>query len=238
MAARAKATPFELFLWPVAEVARPRDRLQIILNSKGTVLDLLSRRDWNGDYALETFVNTDRWSAELAIPFRSFEAKPPEPGTVWRANFCRNWWRPKPHTSPVYTARDFGHKGYIEGQGEHDDSMAELWELKARTGINRDDAGFRAYWRPDCPVKAMSDNARASVYVLKDGGFATVVANLSPQPQEVTVAIDRKALGLQVPNSTAVDARTLQPVLLAADRFTVPVKAYNYTVVSIKPPGM
>ena len=86
----------EVFLDPVGD---GRCYFEIEVNPLNAVLDLVLRRNRSG-YAkdiswdcegLRTCVrrDADAWSAELAIPFPSLAAAPPDPGTTWRANFLR-----------------------------------------------------------------------------------------------------------------------------------------------------
>ena len=72
---------------------------EIEVNPLNAVLDLVLRRNRSGyqkDFAwrcenLHTSVRRESaaWSVELAIPFRSLAAAPPQPGDQWRANFTR-----------------------------------------------------------------------------------------------------------------------------------------------------
>ena len=72
---------------------------EIEVNPLNAVLDLVLRRNRSGyrkDFAwrcenLRTCVRREAaaWSDELAIPFRSVAAAPPQPGDTWRANFTR-----------------------------------------------------------------------------------------------------------------------------------------------------
>ncbi|MBM4094969.1 MAG: hypothetical protein FJ276_37000 [Planctomycetes bacterium] len=110
-------------------------------------------------------------------------------------------------------------------------SMEEWWGLRKRLAFN--DAKFTAYWRPNCPVKTPSPEARASVYTWP-GRAAIAIANRQPQDAEVAVEVDLKAFGLSSNAVTAVDERTGNRLALTNGRFTVPVKARNYTFVSLK----
>lgn len=86
----------EVFLDPVGDA---ESYFEIEVNPLNAVLDLVLRRNRSGyvkDFAwrcegLRTAVaKTDAaWSAELAIPFRSLIAAPPQVGDRWRVNFCR-----------------------------------------------------------------------------------------------------------------------------------------------------
>jgi len=48
--------------------------------------------DWRGDweYKAHIYKKNKFWSAELKIPFKTLEAKPPKPGDVWTMNVGRN----------------------------------------------------------------------------------------------------------------------------------------------------
>ena len=86
----------EVFLDPVGD---HECYFEIEVNPLNAVLDLVLRRNrsgyakdvsWNCE-GLRTCVRREAgaWSAEMAIPFRSVAAAPPEPGAMWRANFLR-----------------------------------------------------------------------------------------------------------------------------------------------------
>ncbi len=53
--------------------------------------------DWNPEWTVAVAPGKDRWTAVAAIPFAELATAPyskfqsPLPGTVWRANFCRDW---------------------------------------------------------------------------------------------------------------------------------------------------
>lgn len=86
----------EVFFDPAGDL---ESYFEIEVNPLGTVLDLVFRRNrsgYKGDRAwdcdgLRTLVRKEpgAWTAELAIPFASVTATPPQPGARWRANFCR-----------------------------------------------------------------------------------------------------------------------------------------------------
>ena len=85
----------EVFLDPVGDL---ESYFEIEVNPLNAVLDLVLRRNRSGyvmDFAwrcegLRTaVVKTDgAWTAELAIPFRSLVAEPPQAGDCWRVNFA------------------------------------------------------------------------------------------------------------------------------------------------------
>ena len=86
----------EVFLDPVGD---GECYFEIEVNPLNAVLDLVLRRNRSGckkDFAwrcenLRTQVRREAaaWSAELAIPFRSLAAGPPQRGEKWRVNFTR-----------------------------------------------------------------------------------------------------------------------------------------------------
>ncbi|MDP7253065.1 MAG: DUF6067 family protein [Planctomycetota bacterium] len=103
---------FEVFLLP-GETPTPHF-FQFIVNSRGTLLDTRGRKIvWNGP-GIRVFPKVDkhRWWAVLKIPFADLETAPPKPGDVWRANFCRNWHRPRP-AHPIYTTWSYGGPSYL-----------------------------------------------------------------------------------------------------------------------------
>lgn len=86
----------EIFVDPVGDLL---NYFEIELNPLNAVFEVVMRRNRSGylkDFAWRceglrtaTRRTADGWCAELAIPFRSLTADPPQPGTKWRANFCR-----------------------------------------------------------------------------------------------------------------------------------------------------
>lgn len=85
----------EVFLDPVGDLEA---YFEVEINPIGTLLDLVFRRsrsgykgdrDWDCEGLLGFARRTDDgWFAELGIPFASIGATP-QPGAVWRVNFCR-----------------------------------------------------------------------------------------------------------------------------------------------------
>ena len=86
----------EVFLDPVGD---GECYFEIEINPLNAVLDLVLRRNRSGykkDFVwrcenLRTCVRREAagWSAELAIPFSSLAADPPQTGEKWRGNFAR-----------------------------------------------------------------------------------------------------------------------------------------------------
>ncbi|HSI13188.1 MAG TPA: carbohydrate-binding family 9-like protein [Chthoniobacter sp.] len=86
----------EVFIDPMGDLS---SYFEIELNPLNATLEIVMRRNRSGylkDFAWRcdglrtaTRRTTDGWCAELAIPFCSLIADPPQIGTKWRANFCR-----------------------------------------------------------------------------------------------------------------------------------------------------
>jgi hypothetical protein len=86
----------EVFFDPVGDL---ESYFEIEVNPLGAVLDLVfrkSRSGYKGDRAwdcegLRALVRKDAtsWTAEIAVPFASVTNRIPEPGALWRVNFCR-----------------------------------------------------------------------------------------------------------------------------------------------------
>lgn len=86
----------EVFIDPVGDL---KCYFEIEVNPLNAVMDLVVRRNrsgWKKDFAWqcedlrsEVRRTPHGWCAELAIPFRSLTAEPPQPGATWRANFYR-----------------------------------------------------------------------------------------------------------------------------------------------------
>jgi hypothetical protein len=112
------------------------------------------------------------------------------------------------------------------------DAMGYWWGLRKRLGLV--DAEFTGYWQDNCPAKTATPKALVSLYKTPSGGLVLPVANRQPDPTDVTVTVDLKALGLAGKTVLAVDERTGQPVALANGTFTVRVKDRNYTFVSLR----
>ena len=112
------------------------------------------------------------------------------------------------------------------------DVMSNFWDLLVRLKVV--DSKFIGYWEDHCPVKTATQKALVSLYKTPGGGFVLPVTNRLPNPADVTVTVDLKALGLRVGGVVAVDERTGARLALKDGRFTVPVKGRNYTYVSLK----
>ena len=51
---------------------------------------LIRQAEWNPEWELKTRIGTQQWTAEMRIPFASFPADYPRPGTVWGINLNRS----------------------------------------------------------------------------------------------------------------------------------------------------
>jgi hypothetical protein len=122
----------EVFVDPVGDLEA---YFEIEVNPLNAVLEVVLRRNRSGyvrDFAwrcdgLRTAVRRTEagWCAEMAIPFGSLIAEPPQPGARWRANFCRidrppgverelTAWSP-PERGTFHTPERFGWVEFVEG---------------------------------------------------------------------------------------------------------------------------
>jgi hypothetical protein len=106
----------------------------------------------------------------------------------------------------------------------------EYWELRGRLGLV--DAEFVGHWRPDCPVRALAPEARASLY-RTESGPVLVVASRAAAARDVEVQLDLAALGLAA-DFVAKDERSGRELGPHADRLTVPLAPHRYTYVSLR----
>ena len=109
-------------------------------------------------------------------------------------------------------------------------AVGEYWGLRAKLGLI--DAEFAGHWRPDCPVRALQSDARASLYRTKQGPVL-VVASRAGTPLRVEVQLDRAALGLGA-SVQARDARSGALLTLSGNRLSVPLEARTYTYVTLR----
>lgn len=97
----------------------------LISNAAGVQYDALCTPDrpmdasWNGEWQVRTKRGSDRWTAELRIPFATLGVNEPPAGRVWLCNFARN-----DHAARI--REEFGDKwwdisswGYGPGGGLH-----------------------------------------------------------------------------------------------------------------------
>jgi Concanavalin A-like lectin/glucanases superfamily/Glycoside hydrolase 123, N-terminal domain len=87
---------FEWFLMPHEKAEK--DYYQWLINAKGSWFDIhVQNKKWTCEgFQIKTHEEKDWWSAEVVIPFASMKQPTPKPGTVWRANFVRDWARTPP----------------------------------------------------------------------------------------------------------------------------------------------
>jgi len=81
---------------------------------------------YNPDWQLATRVTDDRWTAEIALPFKSLGIERVVPGMRWGFNFCRienpggilgNWTQTADHRDPrLFGDLVFGHAPYTLGE--------------------------------------------------------------------------------------------------------------------------
>jgi hypothetical protein len=113
----------------------------------------------------------------------------------------------------------------------NDPAMEQYWETRINTGIDSDEAEFVGYWTEDCPVKAGTENVLVSVYRLP-GKIVVVAANRNEQPTEAKIALHVEKAGL-VGELKITDERTQTQLTLADGSFVLPMKGYNYAIVTI-----
>ncbi|MCF6175692.1 MAG: DUF6067 family protein [Victivallaceae bacterium] len=111
-------------------------------------------------------------------------------------------------------------------------ALETLWSLKAELGITEADRIL--YWEKNCPVKALTPKALASVYFSKEGPVIAI-ANRQPNRTTIKVKLDLKKLGL-APNETltAYDARLKKNIMIKAGILSTSVDGRNYTLIKIK----
>jgi hypothetical protein len=112
------------------------------------------------------------------------------------------------------------------------DAMGHWWGLRKRLGLIK--ADFIGYWEDNRPVKTTTPKTLVSLYKTPGGSFVVAVTNRLPDPTEVTVTVDLKALCLEGKAITAVDERTGGPLALKDGTFTVGVQDRNYTFVRLR----
>ena len=110
------------------------------------------------------------------------------------------------------------------------EAAGEYWGLRQKLGLI--DATFVGHWEPDCPVRALAPDARASLYRTKQGPVL-VVASRASTAKSVELRLDRAALGL-AEGAKARDARSGQSLALSGDRLSVPLEARSYTYVTLR----
>ena len=114
----------------------------------------------------------------------------------------------------------------------HTPTMSKWWGLRKKLGLK--DAAFIAYWRPSCPVKALTRRALASIYRWP-GRAVVAVANRLPKDTTVRARVDLDALGLAGKRVIAIDERTGKRLAMAGGTFSVKINGRNFTFVSLAP---
>jgi hypothetical protein len=110
------------------------------------------------------------------------------------------------------------------------EAVGEYWGYRESLGLI--DASFTGHWEPDCPVRALPADARASLYRTRKGAVL-VVATRSTSAGPVEVRLDLAALGLGA-GAQARDARSGAKLALQGDRLSVPLAARSYTYVTLR----
>jgi len=96
----------EVFLMPENE---KKDYFQFIFNSKGIFYDGKKVKPaWNiGNLKSESKVDNDKWTIEMAIPFKELGGAVPENNSSWKINICRSF-QPDAYTSISPVRRGYG----------------------------------------------------------------------------------------------------------------------------------
>jgi hypothetical protein len=89
---------------------------------------------------------------------------------------------------------------------------------------------FVGYWKPECPVKTATADCLASLHRTDDRALVWIV-NTARQERTAVVAVDWKALGLDLPRIQAFNAETGETVQINYGGFTVPVPRRDFTAV-------
>ncbi len=110
------------------------------------------------------------------------------------------------------------------------EAVGEYWGLRGRLGLV--DADFVAYWRSDCPVRALDEYGRASLYRTKRGPVL-VVANRDPSEGRIDIQLDLEQLGI-AGVLRARDERTGRELAVQGNRLSVTVDPRSYTYVSFE----
>lgn len=113
----------------------------------------------------------------------------------------------------------------------HLPTVEEWWGIRKKLELNQ--AQFVGYWQEDCPVRTVTEGAIASLYKWP-GRFVVPVANRSENDTQVAVELNLQQLGLTGTEILATDERSGAPLTVKNGRFTVPVKARNFTFVNLQ----
>jgi hypothetical protein len=109
-------------------------------------------------------------------------------------------------------------------------ATGEYWGLRERLGLVG--AEFTGHWRPDCPVRALAPDVRASLY-RTERGPVLVVASRADAARDVELRLDLAALGLPA-EFVAKDERSGRTLERHGDRLTVALGPRSYTYVSLR----
>jgi Concanavalin A-like lectin/glucanases superfamily/Glycoside hydrolase 123, N-terminal domain/Carbohydrate family 9 binding domain-like len=121
----------------------------------------------------------------------------------------------------------------ISGSYSKRSAVEEYWRLRDESGITAPSTTSICYWEKHCPVKAETAKSEASVYITPQG-IAVGVGNLMGKARSITVKFDAKALKLKG-KVKAIDLRSGKKLTVTGNKFTVPVKSRNYTIVRLAP---
>ena len=70
-----------------------------------------------------------------------------------------------------------------------------IWKFWDAFGVK--DATMLGYWNPKCPVSTENDQAKATVYVRKDGEILVSLATWYPADRKYIVAVNKEYLGIE-----------------------------------------
>jgi Family of unknown function (DUF6067) len=110
------------------------------------------------------------------------------------------------------------------------EAVGEYWALRERLGLIESE--FVGHWRPDCPVRALSPEARASLYRGARGAVA-VIANRAATEKTVEVRLELQALGLEG-GVVARDERRGKPLEVRGDKLAISLGPHSYSYVTLR----
>ncbi len=158
---------FEVFL--VADMARKDAFFQFIVNAEGIVFDGRGgRSEWDGNITVGTSAGEGSWSLEMAVPFETLGVAAPAPGTVWRANFCRDWAREKP-LKPIYTSWAYVGGSFLANQ----DRWGEIRFEGSDAGVRLDLSPVLNSGTIRLTVTARPPRSRVTVRIKSEGETKT-----------------------------------------------------------------
>ena len=109
-------------------------------------------------------------------------------------------------------------------------AVSPIW--KALDRFDATSARWAPYWK-DCGTTSSDPDVKASIYV-KKGAVLLFVSHLKREKTAASLTLDRKKLGLPLSELTAVDALTMQPVRLTANRLELDFDGMMYKIVQVK----